>query len=313
MPTAGPLTIPDSEAYVPAAVRVTTPPSRGWSLGVLRRCQETVSCCLEAAPEPVSWLPAEMNRRQAGRVHHGFGGPPVGRSRGTVARAAVPLAHRVDGPPDGFPPHRRAVSRRRWPTAREAPEVICVSDATRVPVLPHAPVGPPDLSAAGSCRCQQGVDTLMRDVGHSPTRPRLVVVAKIDTPPGPTKNPTTIRTMPRSTCPWKSWTIPAITRTTAMIHKMVAMAVLVPGDHWPDTRRGTICRDCTSYRHDGRMRQRTARHPAVALRRPCGCCLLCRRGVEAMTDSGAHQPGTRRPATPGRRCIEPGGELHGTA
>jgi hypothetical protein len=68
----------------------------------------------------------------------------------------------------------------------------------------------------------------MRDVGHRPTRPRLVVVAKIDTPPGPTKNPTTIRTMPKSTCPWKSWTIPAITRTTAMTHKMVAMARYYP-------------------------------------------------------------------------------------
>jgi hypothetical protein len=50
-----------------------------------------------------------------------------------------------------------------------------------------------------------------------------VLLAKTETPPGPTRNPTTIRTMPKRTCPWKSWTIPAMTRTTAMIHRMVAM------------------------------------------------------------------------------------------
>ena len=99
---------------------------------------------------------------------------------------------------------------------------------TRMRVTPHAGAGPPELSVGGPCRCQRGANTFRRDVGHRPTRPRLVVVAKIDTPPGPTKNPTTIRTMPRTTCPWKSWTIPAITRTTAMIHKMVAMAHYYP-------------------------------------------------------------------------------------
>jgi hypothetical protein len=86
----------------------------------------------------------------------------------------------------------------------------------------------PPVPTVGPFRSRRGADTLMRDVGQRPRRPRLVLVAKIDTPPGPTKNPTTMSTMPRTTCPWKSWTIPAITRTTAMIHRMVAMARWYP-------------------------------------------------------------------------------------
>src|SRR5215207_4995131 len=43
---------------------------------------------------------------------------------------------------------------------------------------------------------------------------------KIEKPPGPTRSPRTINTMPRMMLPVKSSTIPTITRTTAAIHKM---------------------------------------------------------------------------------------------
>jgi hypothetical protein len=108
----------------------------------------------------------------------------------------------------------------------------------------------------------------MRDIGHRLTRPRLVVVAKIDTPPGPTKNPTTIRTMPRSTCPWKSWTIPAITRTTAIIHKMVAMARCYPAADARILVAAPPVAVATPYRHGAGAAERRARQWGRFLRQP---------------------------------------------
>jgi hypothetical protein len=53
-----------------------------------RRCQGTVWRWVpKRRRSRISSLPAEMNGPQAGRVRHGFGGPPVGRSRGAAAFA----------------------------------------------------------------------------------------------------------------------------------------------------------------------------------------------------------------------------------
>src|ERR671911_3164077 len=48
------------------------------------------------------------------------------------------------------------------------------------------------------------------------------------TPPGPTNSPTMISTIPATTAPRTRLTIPAITRTAAMIHNSVSAPPLLP-------------------------------------------------------------------------------------
>jgi hypothetical protein len=143
-------TIPDSEAYVSAAVRVATGGD-----GPL--------VCSAAARGPfrfafysgrrirLSWLPAEMNGPQAGWVRHGFGGPPVGRSRGAVARAAAPLAsesaaRRMDFLPTGGPLSRGDPG----PYSRRHSSV-------GAPVCPHVPAGRPSPPRQGAIVSPGGV------------------------------------------------------------------------------------------------------------------------------------------------------------
>jgi len=55
--------------------------------------------------------------------------------------------------------------------------------------------------------------------------------AKMLTPPGPTSRPTTMSTMPHRSCLRMIASTPAMTRTTARIHRMVAMRRDAPGLH----------------------------------------------------------------------------------
>ncbi|MCB1002796.1 MAG: sulfotransferase domain-containing protein [Acidimicrobiales bacterium] len=55
--------------------------------------------------------------------------------------------------------------------------------------------------------------------------PQAPRVRKIDHPPGPTAQPTTIRMSPNRIWPWMSWTMPTMTSTTATSHKSAAMVV----------------------------------------------------------------------------------------
>jgi hypothetical protein len=61
-----------------------------------------------------------------------------------------------------------------------------------------------------------------------------------------------IRTIPSPSWPWTSWTMPTITRMTAMIHRIVAMALRVPARRWRHTSGHT------------RVEPRTAGAPAAA-------------------------------------------------
>src|SRR5664280_2180931 len=51
---------------------------------------------------------------------------------------------------------------------------------------------------------------------------------KILTPPGPTSRPTTMRTMPHNSCFWMIAKMPEITRIAAIIHRIVAICVVLP-------------------------------------------------------------------------------------
>jgi hypothetical protein len=51
---------------------------------------------------------------------------------------------------------------------------------------------------------------------------RVFAHLKMLTPPGPTRNPAMIRTIPQRTALLRRATMPAITSTTAMIHRMVS-------------------------------------------------------------------------------------------
>jgi hypothetical protein len=103
--------------------------------------------------------------------------PPVSRSP-----LEPPPKLSSPAPPDNASPGDASAS----PTVIAAPAVRvrqwCLM-RRRTRVIPHTTVGPPGLSPG--CRCQRGAATLMRDIGHRLTRPKLVVVAKIRTPPGP--------------------------------------------------------------------------------------------------------------------------------
>src|SRR5215204_2477261 len=60
----------------------------------------------------------------------------------------------------------------------------------------------------------------------------------METPPGPTRSPAAMRTMPRINWPWTICTMPTTTRMAAMIHSTVAfMAAGVPPDRPLDPRR----------------------------------------------------------------------------
>ncbi len=83
---------------------------------------------------------------------------------------------------------------------------------------------------------------------------------KMLTPPGPTSSPTTIRTMPHRISLRNSATMPAITKMTAMIHKMNATSITFQfdagrssGQRVPAQQRGQTCRRCGPIGYAGDM------------------------------------------------------------
>src|SRR6266568_4823125 len=76
---------------------------------------------------------------------------------------------------------------------------------------------------------------------------------KMLTPPGPINRPTTIRTTPASTPPRISVTMPAMTRTTAMIHRTVAAPAAIasmPSERVPSTVPPSEVQDFVGGRPD---------------------------------------------------------------